>query len=227
MTEFALIPAYNEEKNILEVLRRLKKVNHLIPLVIDDGSKDKTAELARKNGAIVLRHKRNKGKGEAIRTGFEYILKKKDAKYVVIVDSDLQFLPEESAKILKALKKGSNFVIGYRNFSKIPFANRIGNHIWVFTFNLLFGTDIKDTNSGFIGMDIKTIKLIKNNVGGGYIIDNGLRAAVVKHKLKIKHVPVTIVYHGKREIRRLARMLVGNFFYIIKEGLKYRFSLEN
>jgi glycosyltransferase involved in cell wall biosynthesis len=226
MADFALIPAYNEEDNIEEVLRRLKKVNHIIPLVVDDGSTDRTAELARKNGAIVIRFPKNRGKGEALKTGFEYISKHKNARYIVLVDSDLQFFPEESIKILKALRKGANFVIGYRNFSKIPLANRMGNHIWIFTFNLLFGSDIKDANSGFIGMDIKTIKLIKGHVGGGYIIDNGLRAAVVRHKLKIKHVPVTIVYGRKRDIKRFARMFFGNFYFIVKEGLKYRLGLD-
>ncbi|MFH0711069.1 MAG: glycosyltransferase family 2 protein, partial [Candidatus Aenigmatarchaeota archaeon] len=140
MTEFALIPAYNEENHIEEVIRRLRKVDSIIPLVVDDGSKDRTAELARKAGATVIRHLRNKGKGEALKTGFEYILKKKDAKYVVVVDSDLQFLPEESTRFLKALKKGANFVCGYRNFSRVPFANRLGNQIWIFAFNLLFGS---------------------------------------------------------------------------------------
>ena len=221
MTEFALIPAYNEEENIEEVIKRIKKVD-LVPLVVDDGSDDKTAELARKSGAIVLSHHQNKGKGEAIKTGFEYIMKKKDAKYVVIVDSDLQFFPEESKKILKALKNGANFVMGYRNFSKIPLANRIGNEIWLFTFNFLFGTDFKDTNSGFVGLDMKAIKLLKDHVMGGYIIDNALRAEVVRKKLKYKQVPVSIVYHGKRDISRFARMAFGNFYFIIKEGLKYR-----
>jgi len=226
MTEFALIPAYNEEDNIEEVLRRLKKVDNLIPLVIDDGSKDRTTELARKNGAEVLRHSRNKGKGEALRTGFNYVLKKRDAKYVVIVDSDLQFFPEESSKILNALKKGADFVCGYRDFSKLPFLNYVGNTLWVFTFNLLFGSDLKDTNSGFIGMNIKTIKLLKDKIKGGYIADNAIRAEVVRNNLKIRQVPVSIEYHEKRSLPFLGKMLLGNFLFILKEGLKYRLGIK-
>jgi glycosyltransferase involved in cell wall biosynthesis len=225
MADFALIPAYNEENHIEEVLRRLQKVDHIIPLVVDDGSKDRTAALARRNGAIVIRHPRNKGKGEALRTGFRYLLKK-GAKHVVVVDSDLQFFPEESSRILRALRKGADFVCGYRNFSKIPVANRLGNMIWIFTFNLLFGSNFKDTNSGFIGLDRKAMSLLKDKVDGGYIIDNAIRAEAVKNNLKISQVPVSIVYHKKRNINTFAKMFFGNFIFIIKEGIKYRLGIK-
>jgi len=57
--DFAIVPAYNEEKNIYDVVKRLKKMNFKV-IVVDDGSKDRTYELAKKAGAIVLRHKKTK-----------------------------------------------------------------------------------------------------------------------------------------------------------------------
>ena len=74
MTKFALIPAYNEEKNIAQVIKETKKLG-IKPIVIDDGSKDNTYNVAKKSGAIVLRSNYNKGKGEALNIGFNYLSK--------------------------------------------------------------------------------------------------------------------------------------------------------
>ena len=69
-----LLPAYNEEKNIAKVINECKKFfPKALILVVDDGSKDATASIARKLGVIVISHKRNMGKGEALKTGFKYL----------------------------------------------------------------------------------------------------------------------------------------------------------
>ena len=70
-----IVPAYNEEKNIGETIKRLKKTLEAKIIVIDDCSTDKTGEIARKLGTIVITHKVNKGKGEGLVTGFKEILK--------------------------------------------------------------------------------------------------------------------------------------------------------
>ena len=155
MKTVAVIPAYNEEENIekvIEKVKRVKSINKII--VIDDGSEDNTAKIARKMKVIVLRHKKNKGKGEALRTGFNYVLKKlKNIKYVVVIDADLQFEPKESEKFLKILKNGkAELVIGKRNFRKMPFRHLIGNILWKNTFNILFGTKFEDTNCGYFAL---------------------------------------------------------------------------
>ena len=98
MKSIALVPAFNEEKTIREVITRLKNVN-LNSIVVDDGSVDKTDEIAKKSGAIVIKHLQNKGKGKALKTGFKYISKNyRDVDNIVIVDSDLQYHPEESIR---------------------------------------------------------------------------------------------------------------------------------
>lgn len=222
MDTIGLIPAYNEEKNIKEVVTRMKKSGKIIPLVIDDGSDDNTSKLAKKAGAVVIRHEINKGKGEGVKTGLEYILKNyPGAKYIVIIDADLQYLPEEWVKLVDALKKKDvDYVIGCRDWSKVPFRHRLGNFVWRTTFNFLFGTKLWDTNCGFIAFKRKVAK--KLEIYGGYIIDNAMAIQALKNGFKIKNVPVTIVYKQKRSIIPGTRIVAGLLLFMIKEGIDYR-----
>ena len=226
MTNYALVPAFNEEKNIKELIRRLKKQNVKI-IVVDDGSTDSTSSIAKKLGVTLLRHEKNKGKGETIKTGFNYLLKNhSDAKLIVLVDADMQYLPEDVGKILKPLEDGeADFVTGYRNPKSVPYANRIGNFGWRVLFNLLFGTKLKDTNCGYVGMTKEAMKKIKN-IHGGYIIENTMLRDAVKNKLRIKQVPVEVVY-GKRRVGKFAKMFFGVLIFIIVEGMKFRFGIES
>ncbi len=221
----ALVPAYNEEKNIGEVVRRLKKINYDKIIVVDDGSKDKTAEIAKKLGAIVLRHTKNKGKGEALRTGINYILKRTEAEYAILIDADMQYNPEESEKFFDGLKK-YDFVIGYRNWKKVPFRHRLGNFVWRSFFNLFFKTKFKDTNCGFIGMNRRTMEKIKKDIHGGYIIENSMLVSAIKNNLKIGQVPVNVRYNKISGIKRGLRVVLGVLIFIILEGLKYNFRIN-
>lgn len=220
--DFALVPAYNEEKNIYELIRRLKKMKFNV-VVVDDGSKDRTYELAKKAGAIVIRHKKNKGKGEALRTAFRYA-KRKKIKNIVIIDADLQYLPEEARKLLKPIKNGeADLVMGFRCWKEVPFRHRIGNFIWRKTFNFLFGVDLKDTNCGFMAFGERAIKKIKN-IHGGYIIENSILADAIKNNLRIKQIPVKVFYHKVSKIPRGIRVVLGVLIFIILEGIKYKLS---
>jgi len=221
--QIALVPAFNEEGTIREVISRLKRVG-LKSIVIDDNSTDKTGEFARKSGAIVLRHERNRGKGEAIKTGINFLLRKYPRiNYIVIVDADMQYSPDEAVKLLKPLKEGkADFVMGKRNWSGIPFRHMLGNLVWRTTFNILFGQRLKDTNCGFVAFSKKTMEKIKDAIHGGYIFEDEMLATVVKNKLRISQVPVKIFYREKSGIRRGVRMVLGIFVFILIEGLKHR-----
>src|ERR1051326_8957345 len=89
----AVIPAYNEEKHIADVVRRTRQqLDHV--LVVDDGSQDKTADNARAAGAEVIVHEKNLGKGETIKTGLRHWLER-DVDLVIILDADGQHRPED------------------------------------------------------------------------------------------------------------------------------------
>jgi glycosyltransferase involved in cell wall biosynthesis len=106
------IPSYNEELTIGSVIALAKEYGDV--LVIDDGSKDRTSKVARNAGAIVIRHDVNRGKGNALKTGFEYALSN-GYDIVVTLDADGQHNPDEIPLLLEPILKGeSDLVIGSR-----------------------------------------------------------------------------------------------------------------
>jgi len=219
---YAIVPAYNEEKNIYEVVKRLRRMKFKV-IVVDDGSKDRTYELAKKAGAIVLRHEKNMGKGEALKTAFKYAREKKIKSFVVI-DADLQYLPEEAKKLLEVIRNcEADLVMGCRNWKEVPFRHKLGNFIWRKLFNFLYSTKFSDTNCGFMAFGEKAIRDIEK-IHGGYIIENSILDDAIKKGLKIKQVPVKVFYHKKSRINRGIRVVLGVSFFIIKEGLKYKLS---
>jgi len=219
---YAIIPAFNEEENIKEVILRTKKyVNKII--VIDDGSKDKTSAVAKKAGAIVLSHKKNKGKGEGIRTAISF-LKNKKYDYVVIIDADLQMYPEDTPKIIKKLKSGYDFVMGSRDMKTLPFRHRLGNLVWRTSFNIMFGSDMSDTNCGFIGFSKKTASKLR--FVGGYIIETTMIASAIRNNLKVTNVPVRVKYHQISKVSRGMRVVTGVLISIIVDGIKYRLGIR-
>jgi len=222
MKNAVLIPAFNEEKNILEVINKTKKLKKFDKIiVVDDGSKDKTAELVKKTKVTLLKHEKNRGKGEALKTGFSYISKIRDIKNIVIIDADLQYEPQEALKLLKTLES-ADLVMGYRDFSKLPFRHMLGNFVWKTSFNLFFGTSLKDTNCGMIALTAKSIEKI--NVHGGYIIENSMLASAVENNLKIKQVLVNVNYKKMSGVKRGIKTVLGVLIYIFKEGIHYRLS---
>ena len=216
-----LIPAYNEEKTIGKVVEECKaNLPNALILVVDDGSTDKTGEIAGKHGAKVLRHEVNKGKGEALKTGLEYF-RRRGFDFVGVIDADLQYSARDLKKIFSALKY-SDVVMGCRYFSHIPFRHRLGNFVWRTAFNFLFGTGFRDTNCGLLGFSQRALREIKN-IHGGYIVENSILAEAVEKNMKVTQVPVRVRYHATSSLARGTRIVLGVLLFILKEGLKYRF----
>ena len=217
----ALIPAFNEATNIAAVVSATKKIISNV-LVIDDGSGDDTAELAGQAGAKVLRHPHNLGKGEALKTGMDAVLGVfPGARYLVIIDADMQLQPSEAPRLLEPLLAGkADLVMGRRDFSKVPLRHRLGNWVWRNAFNMLFKTNLADTNCGYIAMNLPAAKAI-GNFHGGYIIETHVLVQSVRHGLRIFQVPVSVNYHRRSAVPRGIRMVFGVLLFIIIEGLRY------
>jgi len=225
--EAVVFPAYNEEKNIRFVIREARKYlkNPLI-IVVDDGSRDRTSEIAKKEKAIVLKHEKNKGKGEAVKTGIKYVLKNyPKVDVIVLADADRQYLLKDAPKLSEPIKNGeADIVIGARNWKEVPFRHRLGNFVWRKTFNLLFGTNFRDTNCGYMAVNRKGAKVLLKHIYGGYILENSILIGCLKKKLRIVQRPVRVIYKKKSGVRRGVRMVLGVLIFILKEGIKFRLN---
>ena len=158
-TVYVIIPALEPENTLPEYIIELQSRIHSLVVVIDDGSGEAYRgifdRVSRLEGCTVLRHHKNLGKGRALKTGFEYVLKDAGDLHGVLVlcaDCDGQHLAEDGIRLLKTAERCQNtLVLGVRDFSdeSVPWKSRFGNHISSALFRFLTGVELKDTQTGF------------------------------------------------------------------------------
>lgn len=145
-----LIPAYNAAGTIGPVLEKVRSLGFDI-LVVNDGSTDSTAQIAKEFGVHLLEHPRNLGKGMALRTGFQYILQK-DYPLVITLDADGQHDPSEIPFLLKVFQSVQpDLLMASRagEFGRMTFLRRFWNRLGAKAVSRLCHADITDSQSGF------------------------------------------------------------------------------
>jgi glycosyltransferase involved in cell wall biosynthesis len=145
-----LIPAYNAQETLGSVLKKIGPLKGDI-MVVDDGSSDETKRAALENGAKLLEHPFNLGKGAALRTGFQYALQK-DYQVIITLDADGQHDPAEIPSLLKIFRSVKpDILIASRaaEFGKMTFLRRFWNRLGVKAVSRLCHSDITDSQSGF------------------------------------------------------------------------------
>jgi len=154
MKRVIVIPAYNEQTHVGDVVRSARQVADVV-LVVDDGSIDKTGEVARAAGAVVVRHAVNRGLGGALGTGLEGAVRL-GADAIVTMDADGQHRAEDAKRVFERLAQGdADFVMGSRMLgadgnmpARRKLAQQLGNLLtWA-----LFGTWVTDSQSGLRGL---------------------------------------------------------------------------
>ncbi len=194
MSITAIIPALNEEISIGSIVLETKKhVDRVI--VVDDGSTDRTAEVAQLAGADVIRHHKNMGKGEALKTGFN-LAGQNGTDVIITIDADGQHNPEDIPKlIMPILTKDADIVIGsrYLNGNCIPLYRRIGQKVLDHVTNLNSGINIVDTQSGFRAFGRQTLPSFKFK-HNGFSIESEMLADAADAKFKIKEVDIGVRY---------------------------------
>jgi len=193
MKVFVVIPAYNEEKRIGKVLSDVKKEGFDF-IVIDDGSKDKTALVAKKYTPNVVKHPVNLGKGAALKTGCEAALRM-GAEAIIIMDSDGQHKASDLIKFTTALSS-YDVVFGFRENAKIPFVRLLGNRLITTVVSLLFGINVRDILCGFKAFTKRAYQRI-NWSSIGYSVETEIVAMAGKYKLANCEVSVATVYYDK------------------------------
>jgi glycosyltransferase involved in cell wall biosynthesis len=153
-----VVPAKDEEATIGEVLDRIVRVRvpgcELRAVVVDDGSTDRTAQIAGEKGAVVIRHPENKGLGAALRTGLRASVEC-GADTVAYLDADLEYCPEDIPRLVEPVLAGraqyvlgSRFLGGDRGVRGMKFHRRIGNHAFTLLLVLLTRRCMTDGQTG-------------------------------------------------------------------------------
>lgn len=193
MKVVAVVPAYNEETTIADVLRKTRPFVDEI-LVIDDGSKDKTKQIALSEGAVVFCHVINRGLGASIGTGLK-AAEQRGANVVITLDADGQHDPAEIPAFVEAIKAGAEVVIGSRLLHRIgmPGHRQLANWIGNFVTYILFGAWTTDSQSGFRAFSktaVTKIEIKTNRME----VSSEIIGEVFRHKLKLKEIPIKAIY---------------------------------
>lgn len=197
---WVVIPAYNAESTIEEVVMRVKKIDPDIKvIVVDDGSKDLTAEFARKAQSEVISHDRNRGKGIALQTGFSRAIEN-GAEAVITLDADLQHAPEEIPKFVeKWLDTNADLIIGTRErrFGKMPLLRIFTNTLSSLLVSLSAGKRIKDSQSGYRLLSRRLIERMPTQCPGyGAESEVVIKAAIMGYG--IESVPIATIYGAEK-----------------------------
>lgn len=223
-----IIPVYNEENTINKILSKVIKLKNLKKeiIVVDDGSTDGTRKILQKNKDKIDRlifHKKNVGKGGAIKTAKKFI----NGNVVIIQDADLEYDPSDYFKMLKFIKKGHKVVYGSRvlgkkryflkNFSS--FLRIFYNHVLTILSNILNNQKLTDAHTCYkmFRSDVfKRIKLDEND----FSFCPEITTKIGIKKIKIKEV--SIKYFG-RKYSEGKKITFIDGFKAIKTLFKYRF----
>ncbi len=212
----ALVPGYNEEKNIASVVRRIIPfVDEVV--VIDDGSTDETARAAQQAGATVIRHELNRGQGAALETGHCYA-RARNADFVLHFYGDGQFNAEDIPRALEEMKNsGADILFGSRfldNRSLIPWTKKkIILPVARLVDRLLGGAKLSDSHNGFRVLNKRALQLLKLTQDR---MAHASEIPVLAEKNNLRHIeyPVKVSYreygqNGRNGVKILWDLALG------------------
>jgi len=223
MKKSVIVPVYNEEGNIGNLILKIKTVlnNNDELIIVNDGSSDKTLNEIQNKKCILINLNKNMGKGYAMRKGIESA----QGDYIVFMGGDGQDDPSEIKLLIDEISNGYDYVIGSRflNFDKsnnrfsdkavLP-VNEFGNKSITFLINLLFHKNISDSQSEF--KCFKATKLKELNLEcNRFEIETELLIKSFRKKFRIKEVPVHR-YERKHGISKLFNVPFGRFLFGLK-----------
>ena len=220
MTEdrfLALLPAYNEAAHLEKVLEDVRKQ---IPdiLVVDDGSKDATAEIARKSGAELLSRGYNCGKGQSLRDGYAWALER-GYQAVIMLDSDGQHDPACIPDFLEKYREiRPHLIIGARDYREIPLRRRIPNIIGKTLFSIAVGQSIPDNQSGYRMLDRTLMERMLTSTETGYQFEVEMIAVCVSENWPIEWVRIPTIYADEKSKQNPLDQIVGFPKMCVKAG---------
>lgn len=226
-----VIPAYNEADTIGELIRRVPPVIDAIAkitiLVIDDGSSDDTARVAREAGATVISHRRNMGLASTFRTSIRSCLES-GATLAVSVDADLQFDPGDIPKLIEPVLRGEADFVAADRFSQggrpagMPRIKYYGNLLMTRVVSVITGEQFSDVSSGYRAYSRES--LLHLNVQSSFTYTQESFIELAAKGFAIAQVPVSVRYYSERESRivsSVTRYAVRTFLTIARTTRDY------
>jgi dolichol-phosphate mannosyltransferase len=218
-----IIPVYNEQASLPEVLKKISKTKFELKteiIFINDHSTDKTLKILKKTKYKILTHKKNKGKGAALKTGFQ----KAKGDIIAIQDADLEYDINEINKLIKPILEGEEKVVYGSRFlnsgkkGKIQFY--LGNKFLSFITSLLYNkkiTDMETCQKVFLKSVIKNIKIESNR----FDFEPEITSKILKKGINIKEIPV---YYNPRTEKQGKKIKPKDGFIAIGKLIKYKFQ---
>jgi glycosyltransferase involved in cell wall biosynthesis len=193
-----LIPAYNAVETLPELISRCRKVTPELPIVVvNDGSRDNTADVLRRLEVLTLTHEHNRGKGEALKTGFAYA-KEHGYEAVITLDADLQHAPESLPDFIAAYRTGKyDLLVGARRIALavMPPARWATNKLTSWVISRMTGQHITDSQSGY-RMIATALWHTMNFATGGYDLESEILIKAGRRGFRIGEVPIQTIYTG-------------------------------
>lgn len=210
-----VIPTFHEAGNIGEMVQRTKKLSKLYPMeiiVVDGGSKDGTPDIAQKAGATkVIRFPNKQGKGIELWKAFQQT----KGDYIIEIDADLQFDPEQIPLFIEAFKKGADVVIAKReNYKESPLWRTIGNRSLSLLTTIVLMYPIHDVLAGFKAAKRDVMLSLKLREKG-FMYESEIVVKAIRMKYKLAQVPV----------RYRRRMRENSQVSLVKDGLRFARSI--
>lgn len=229
-----IIPALNPEETLIDYVAELLNKGALQIIVVNDGSDKELLpifeKLASNERCTVLTHDVNCGKGRALKTAFAYVLENyKELAGVITADADGQHTIQDVFKIAKELERDPNgIILGVRDFDQtnIPKRSLIGNKLTSFIFRLLYGYNIKDTQTGLRGIPINLLPAFVKLKGERYEYEMNMLIQVKKLNATMSEVPIETVYFNNNEGSHYNSIVDSTriFIRLISGFLQYFFS---
>ena len=191
----AVLPAHDEAPRIGSVIGGATR--HVRVLVVDDGSTDETATVARSAGAEVLEQRPNQGKGAALRAGFRRALEV-GAIAVITLDADGQHDPADLPRFLDAALADAELVVGQRDFGAMPLLRRTSNAAGTVLLSAALGRWIPDNQSGYRRIGRRLMSAMLESRDDGFAFEVEMIAVCLREGWPISWVPIRTIYGEER-----------------------------
>lgn len=203
MKTAVLLPVYNPDEKFLRLVEELNKRDFVI-VAVNDGSFERCDEIFKRASeyAHIVGYKINKGKGFALKRGFEYIGNNlaDEVDYIVTADSDGQHAIEDIERVAKLTRKTDGIVLGIRDLSeKIPIKSRIGNDMSKIVYTIVTGVYLRDNQSGLRGFPVRLCMWLQDIPGNKYEYELNVLVTAHKEGMKVTGIDIKTIYENNNK----------------------------